>query len=326
MQARIPPGSNEPAVRSPLSDRPPQPLRELPRDFLLAELGRYFHAAAPADVVESDYSMWRCADTGLEYCVPRRPGNAAFYEWISHFPYYYPGTRWEYGQVATLVREARLQSDGKILDVGAGEGDFLQTLDFLPASSRFALDMNAPAISACRAKGINAFCGTIDAALAQGFLRPGEFAAVTSFHCLEHVDEPVEFVRGLVQVTAPGGRIFLSTPASPMSFEGEWFDVLNHPPHHLTRWNLAAYQRLAGILGVQMRHFFPPTRTLSQAVQLFCLKRYGPNVKVARGVLLRDLVRHAGQFLGDWHRLRARARSHELRGSDVILVEFVVPR
>ena len=97
----------------------------------------------------------------------------------------------------------------------------------------------------------------METAIASGFLKPGEFPVVTSFHCLEHVSQPVEFVRELLRATARGGSLFLSTPYSPMSFETEWFDVMNHPPHHMTRWNLAAYRKLAEILGVKMRHFCP---------------------------------------------------------------------
>jgi SAM-dependent methyltransferase len=223
------------------------------------------------------------------------------------------------------LRTEKISAPGfKVLDVGCGKGDFLRALDFLPAQKKFALDLNEPAIRACRAQGFNAFCGTVETAIAASFLPPGGFPVVTAFHCLEHVSEPVGFVSELLRATAPGGKLFLSTPYSPMSFERDWFDVLNHPPHHMTRWNLAAYRRLAEILGVQMRHFAPRNRPLKQALQVFRLKTYGANVKVPRATLLKDLLRHAPQFVSDWGKLRARARQHEIGGSDLILVEFTV--
>jgi hypothetical protein len=151
--------------------------------------------------------------------------------------------------------------------------------------------------------------------MAAGFFRANEFAVVTSFHCLEHVDQPVEFVRGLLCATTAGGRVFLSTPYSPMSFERDWFDVLNHPPHHMTRWNLRAYQKLAEILGVQIRHYAPPAHPVKQALQAFRLRHYGPHVRVSRPRLLKDLLRHAPQFLWrgntsapGWRRTRMAAR------------------
>lgn len=310
---------------SPLSQLPPQKIRDLPREFLLDRLGEYFHAAPPGEIVETSYSLWRCAETGLEYCDPPLPGNAAFYEWVSSFASYYPGFRWEYGEVAGRLKANDFSAAGfKVLDVGCGRGDFLRSLDFLPAQKKFALDLNEPAICACREQGFPAFCGTVETAIASGFLKPGEFPVVTSFHCLEHVGDPVGFVRELLRATARGGRLFLSTPYSPMSFEHDWFDVLNHPPHHMTRWNLAAYRRLAEILGVKMRHFAPRNRPLKQALQTFRLQTHGPNVDVPRTALLKDLLRHAPQFLAGWRRLARRARRHENSGADLILVEFTV--
>jgi SAM-dependent methyltransferase len=312
---------------SPLSQLPPQKIRDLPREFLRAQLADYFHAPPPDNIVETDYSLWRCAETGLEFCEPPLPGNAAFYEWVSGFASYYPGFRWEYGQVAALLRAEKTVAapDFKVLDVGCGKGDFLRSLDFLPAQKKFALDLNEPAIRACREQGFPACCGTVETAIAAGFLKPGEFPVVTSFHCLEHVSQPVEFVRELLRAAAPGGKLFLSTPYSPMSFERDWFDVLNHPPHHMARWNLGAYRKLAEVLGVKLRHFAPRNRPLKQTVQTFRLKTYGPNVSVPRATLLKDLCLRAPQFISDWRALCRRARTHEIGGGDLVLVEFTVP-
>lgn len=313
-------------MRSPLSQQPPEKIRDLPRAFLRDQLSEYFHATAPAEIVTEDYSLWRCATTGLEFCWPPVPGNQAFYEWVSGFDSYYPGFRWEYGEVARILQAEKVLAPGfKVLDVGCGKGDFLRALDFLPAEKKYALDLNEPAIRACREQGFHAFCGTVETAIAAGFLKADGFPVVTSFHCLEHVSQPVEFVRELLRATAPGGRLFLSTPYSPMSFERDWFDVLNHPPHHMARWNLAAYQKLADTLGVKMRYFAPANRPLKQALQEFRLKTHGPNVRVSRGTLLRDLLLRAPRFLSAWLHFRARARRHELGGSDLILVEFTVP-
>jgi 2-polyprenyl-3-methyl-5-hydroxy-6-metoxy-1,4-benzoquinol methylase len=301
-------------MQSPLSQQSPQKIRDLTRDFLLAQLTVYFHAAPPADVVEADYSLWRCA------------GNKAFYKWVSSFSSYYPGYRWEYGEVGRLLRSSNVSAaDFKVLDVGCGTGDFLRSLDFLPAGQKFALDLNESAITTCLQQGFRGFCGTIEHAISGGFLQPAEFPIVTSFHCLEHVGQPVAFVRELLRATAPGGKLYLSTPYSPMSFEYDWFDVLNHPPHHMMRWNLAAYRRLSEILGVKMRYFAPTSHALKQALQSFRLKHYGANVPVTRAVLVGDLLRHARQFIADWRRITTRARHHETGGADLILVEFDVP-
>jgi SAM-dependent methyltransferase len=207
----------------------------------------------------------------------------------------------------------------KLLDAGCGEGDFLQSLDSVPNEQKFALDLNEPAVEKCRQRGFQAFCGTVDSALASGALKAGEFPVVTAFHCLEHVDDPVGFVRSLVKLAAPGGRVFISTPYSPMSFETDWFDVLNHPPHHMTRWNLRAYQRLAEMLGVKMRYFVPPSGALRRALNVFCLLHYGPNRFFGNAGMLKDLFLHFPEFARHY---RKQARRRPI-GADLILVELI---
>jgi SAM-dependent methyltransferase len=313
-------------MMSPLSPQPPQKIRDLPCDFLLAELTAYFHSTPPPGIVETDYSLWRCAETGLEFCAPPLPGNVAFYEWVSSFPSYYPGFRWEYGEVSRLIRDEHSSNTGlEILDVGCGRGDFLRSLDFLPPGKKYALDLNEPAVQSCRAEGFKACCGTVDTALADGFLSAHQFPVVCSFHCLEHVGEPVPFVRELLRIVQPGGKLFLSTPYSPMSFESDWFDVMNHPPHHMTRWTLPAYRRLAELTGVQMRHFAPAAHPLRQALQKFELEIHGPNVRVPRLRRLAALAARLPRFLRTWTQISQRAGRHAIGGADCILVEFTAP-
>lgn len=307
-------------IKSPLSELPPTKVRDLPRTFLVEELQKYYGATAPADAVECDYELWRCAETGLEFASPMRPGSIGFYKWISGFSSYYPGVRWEYGEVRRLLGADAPKIE--VLDVGCGKGDFLQGLDSVPVGSRHGVDLNEPAIAACKALGFKACCGTIESALGGGFMRERQFGAVTSFHCLEHVEEPVEFVRSMLRLVAPGGKLFVSTPYSPMSFESEWFDVMNHPPHHMTRWNLRAYEKLAQLVGAKMRWFAPKSNATKRAIAEFRLHKYGPHRSVGKATLLKDLALNFGMFQRFAKRQQERERTTGGIAADVILVEL----
>ncbi len=313
-------------VRSPLSSLPPRKVRDLPATFLREQLAIYYGAPPPPQAVESDYEIWECAETGLQFAQPLRPGNLCFYQWVSSFASYYPGVRWEYGAVARLIKPVNAQAAASlsVLDAGSGKGDFLSGMDFLTAENKFALDLNAPAIAECRRRGFNAYCGTIEDGVKAGFFGGRKFPVVTSFHCLEHVADPVGFVRSLLKLVAPGGRIFISTPYSPMSFEAVWFDVLNHPPHHMTRWNLAAYRRLASMLGVNMRHFVPAANAVKTALNVFRLKQYGLNRRVGKAKLLKDLLLRFPAFVRYFQLQKERASINGVGGADVVLVEFTV--
>ncbi len=312
---------------SPLSARPAKKVRELSQAFILDQLERYYGETPPSEIVAGDYSIWECSETGLQFAQPMRGGSAGFYQWVSRFESYYPGQRWEYHEVARMIEPLHASHPKvfKLLDVGAGKGDFLAGLNSIPTECKFALDLNQPAVEACQRLGFRAFCGTIQAGIEAGFFTGLKFSAVTSFHCLEHVEQPVEFARALASVAVPGGRIFLSTPYSPMSFEADWFDILNHPPHHLTRWNLAAYQRLAAMLGWSVRYFTPPSPAWRRTLNVFRLLHYGPNRPVPRARLLKDLVRRFPEFLHLYQRQRRHTRANGVSGADAILVEFTVP-
>ena len=285
----------------------------------------HYQAKPPPQIVETDYSLWQCAETGLQFAAPMLPGTVAFYQWVSGFDIYYPGLRWEYKKVRQILEmDGLLDRKSKVLDAGSGKGDFLRSLDVIPAQKKFALDLNEPAIKACREQGFNAFCGTVETAIAAEFLNSGEFPVVASFHCLEHVSQPVEFMQALLKVVAPGGRVYVSTPYSPMSTESDGFDVLNLPPHHLTRWNLKAYQRLATLLGVKIRCFTPPAGAAKRALKAFWNSQRGPTEPISKATLLADLTRHFPSYLRWYRKQRERERINHGIGADVILVELTV--
>jgi SAM-dependent methyltransferase len=313
-------------ARSPLSARPPEQIRILPKTYLLEQLALYYGEKPSEQIVESDYSLWRCVETGLQFCWPMLPGNTVFYEWISGFTSYYPGMRWEYAEVRRHLMGDNLPNgeSSNVLDVGCGTGDFLSSMSAIPAECRFALDLNKPAVEACRQKGFQAFCGTVETAIESGFLKAAQFSVVTSFHCLEHVQDPVGFARELLKMLLPGGRLYVSTPYSPMSFESDWFDIMNHPPHHMTRWNLTAYQRLAEILGAKMRYFVPHFRPAKSALDIFRLKQYGPHRFAGKVALIKDLVRRTPLLVRLYQEQKQRARTSPVGGADVILVEFTL--
>jgi SAM-dependent methyltransferase len=313
---------HEETPSSPLSSSPPKKIRDLSRAFILERLADYYAVQPPVEAVECDYSLWECAETGLQFAWPMLPGNTVFYKWLAGFASYYPGNRWEYRKTRTLL-EAKEYAGGKnfkVLDVGCGRGDFLQSLDFLRNENKFALDLNEPAVQECRRRGFQSFCGTMETAATAGFFPSAGFSVVTSFHCLEHVTQPLAFVRSLIGAAASGGRVFISTPLSPMSFEADWFDVMNHPPHHMSRWNVAAYERLAEVLGVKMRWLAPSSSALRRALGVFRLVQYGPNRSANWTVLSKDLLLRFPELVR-LHKMQKRRKP----SADVILIELAVP-
>jgi len=310
-------------ITSPLTGGPARKLRDLPATLLCAALQDYYGATPPPEGCNQDYTLWECTQTGLQFAHPQKQGNATFYEWIGQFPTYYPGHRWEYGKVLELTTQDGVfeAPDSLLLDVGAGRGDFLRQFSRPPKARRLGVDLSENAVRAMEADGFRAFRGTVDEAVQSNFVARGSCQVITSFHCLEHVEDPLGFVATLIDLASPEGRVYLSTPKSPMSFEARWFDVLNHPPHHLTRWTLSAYRRLAEEMKCTLKFFYPQASLVRDTLRQFKLIRHG-TATVNRMTPVKESILHPFQAI---RCIVDQIRHRHLHGkpyTDVILVEL----
>lgn len=98
--------------------------------------------------------------------------------------------------------------DGPVLDVGCGGGLFLRMLaergrpvvglDFALGAAGAAWNQN----------GVPAVCGS----LARAPFAPASFAAVTMFHVIEHLYDPVGYLESAQYLLKPGGRLIVQVP------------------------------------------------------------------------------------------------------------------
>lgn len=99
------------------------------------------------------------------------------------------------------------QPGAKVLDVGCGVGQVVARLTQAGAEA-YGVDVSEPNIA--RALKFSDRCQLYDGKrlpFADGF-----FNSVGSLNVLEHVEEPELFIRELVRVVEPGGKIVLSSP------------------------------------------------------------------------------------------------------------------
>ena len=98
-----------------------------------------------------------------------------------------------------------------VLDVGCNTG--YGTVRFVPVARRVVgVDVSPRAIEAALDRAGD---GRPEFILSGGLELPfpdGSFDLVTSFQVLEHVSDPLVFLRELTRVTRPGGQVILTTP------------------------------------------------------------------------------------------------------------------
>ena len=131
----------------------------------------------------------------------RTDNSLGYYDYLAERPLLLPYFRRKVRQLKSLL------PGKKILEIGSGYGFFLEEakhegLDVL------GIDISRPAVDYAKKQGLSA--RAID--LFDAKFRHGTFDGVVAFHLIEHVLDPVVFMREVYRITKPGGVILLATP------------------------------------------------------------------------------------------------------------------
>jgi 2-polyprenyl-3-methyl-5-hydroxy-6-metoxy-1,4-benzoquinol methylase len=135
-----------------------------------------------------------------------------------------PFLRWIFAQVARermkLVKT--LLSNGKILEVGPGSGEFLVAA----AKERFEVEAVECSRRLCSHLRSISSCKIYDGTLEEVDFGNSMFDAVLSFHVIEHVSDPKMHLECIARIVSPGGYLILTTPNARSwdhsLFKGRW--------------------------------------------------------------------------------------------------------
>ncbi len=154
-------------------------------------------------------------------------------------------------KAARIVRVAG--RDGKILDVGTGSGALLRQLRHLgiPSESLYANDFSAHSLRALANDGFRVLAGPAE--LIESTER---FQVICLNQVLEHMAQPVEVVRRLAGLLAPGGHLYIETPSTDgldcRLFRRRYWGGY-HFPRHFFLFNEASLTRLLLEAGLEVR-------------------------------------------------------------------------
>jgi len=141
---------------------------------------------------------------------------------------------------------------GKILDIGCGEGYFLQTVQEY-GYKPYGVEISEIASSIAREN--------VKGTIITGILHDAQFESnffdvVTLFDVVEHFHNPVEEMQEIYRITKPGGMCFILTPDAggiiPFIMRSNWFEL--KPPEHLfyfTKKTLGRLLQTTGFLDIQ---------------------------------------------------------------------------
>ena len=131
--------------------------------------------------------------------------------------------------LAYIAEAVNARAPGRVVDIGCGLGELLEQID--PRHKRIGLDPSEKAVETAAERS--------GAATVRGVLEPGRFEpascdTIVAHHVIEHVDDPVAFVRLVHEALRPGGLFVVGTPnfaSAAARLFGERFRLLHDPTH-----------------------------------------------------------------------------------------------
>lgn len=193
------------------------------------------------DIFGNDYEWHQCHQCGAYFLAPYPDADRLDQAYDES--YYGQGEeKFDDGMVEQLLNYFRrrrakkiaqlINNEGKILDIGCGNGQFLEMIGTLGAIQTNGLEM--PGNSANRAAAIlgdRLHVGSLES----GIYAAGSFDAITLFHVFEHLTEPQEYLVEISKLLKPGGILYMSFPnigsIQSRIFKGRWLHL--DPPRHL---------------------------------------------------------------------------------------------
>jgi SAM-dependent methyltransferase len=209
------------------------------------EVWQQYGSPAPQQV-----TLYRCAKCGFGMFQPVIVGSEAFYDGITtDNGNCYSAEKWEFIEA---IKDIKRHGCHSVLDIASGSGYFLDLLrKSYPGVEYAGYEFNSKMVELARSKGHEMYYGTLPKAILEA--RGGQgFDAVCMFQIIEHVSDPVDFIKRALQLLNPNGLLLIGVPDSLGPVRHFSSSVTDTPPHHVSRWTEASFRLGMPKLGLKL--------------------------------------------------------------------------
>lgn len=194
--------------------------------------------------------LYLCPDTDLMFFYPSNFGaDSNFYKKLSEISWYGVDWKWEH-QIAF----DRILCDARVLEIGCGSGTFLKKL--LTKQCKVTGLEKTPTISSELEPNFDFFVEDI-VPFSKRFI--SHFDYICSFQTLQHFSNIKDFINACVSMLKPEGKLIFSVPNQESFISLDFFNPLNLPPHHLTRWTNSTFKKISNFFQLKLTelHYEP---------------------------------------------------------------------
>jgi 2-polyprenyl-3-methyl-5-hydroxy-6-metoxy-1,4-benzoquinol methylase len=159
--------------------------------------------------------------------------------------------------IAGLVGRIDVPVPRVVADVGAGYGIFLEELKRLAVfDDVVAIEPSTDLARSCAARGFRVIQCPVEDVAPQDL----RAAVMTSFEVLEHLFAPVEFLKSIRRLLAPGGvLVFTTLTSSGWDIQTLWERSKSvSPPHHINLLSTEGLTRLVELAGLELIELATP--------------------------------------------------------------------
>jgi 2-polyprenyl-3-methyl-5-hydroxy-6-metoxy-1,4-benzoquinol methylase len=188
-------------------------------------------------------NLYHCETSCLDFFTPASAaGSSELYSQLQKFDWFYMPQKWEFEEAIKDLENCK-----SLLEVGCGRGFFIDNVLKKLKCDVKGIEFNEEAVEKARNKKL-----PVENIDLKQLIGNGEtFDAVCSFQVLEHTTNPRKFLESIMNVLTNDGILILSVP-NKESFLKQQFNILDMPPHHMTRWNLSALRYLEKLFPIKM--------------------------------------------------------------------------
>lgn len=213
-------------------------------------------------------SLYNCLDSGLFFFEPKIEGSTNLYKELQiKFDWYYLEDKWEYKVALNEIKKCK-----NVIEIGSGKGTFVNKVLKNTDIKIVGLETSEEAVLKAELDSLPVYLKTLEDFLSEN---PNyEFDAIISFQVLEHLSDPLSFLKAQVSYMKKGAKLILCVPNVDCFYQFS-DELLDMPPHHAAKWSKKSFNYLEDILSLQLTNvLYEPLHELHINIWIRNYSRY----------------------------------------------------